>query len=66
MQWALVRFREDGILSDPIKFHLLEANGEDAISAQLEEGDMCMAPYLDGEKYEAKIVRILSKLNYII
>lgn len=63
--WTLVRFKDDNIVSDPIKLHILEdeETGEDGVTAKLEEGDYCMAPYGDSNFYVAKILRISGMLK---
>ena len=54
-----MRFFDD-FVSEPIKLQNLEdKDGQDGISANLEEGDQCMAPWKK-KLYAAKILRILS------
>ena len=55
VEWLLVKFTEDGILS-VVKLHEVSNKyGIDGVVADLEEGDMCDAPY-EGKLYPAKIL----------
>lgn len=57
VEWLLVKFTEDGILSRPLKLGEVcdEESGQCGEELDIQEGDYCMAPY-NGVLYKAKVL----------